>query len=275
MSADFIKPEDYTEPTCPFCDPTDRSPRQIPVGRVLSRLDEYIAARDTRGALRHLNYWIADAKDGGDEGGLLTLLNEKMGVLRNAGQTEEAIGAANETLGLLKKMGEEELSAKGTAYLNIGTVMSAAGKNGDAHAYYEKAKEIYARTLGKGDRLYAGLYNNDAIVLARLGRYEEARASYEGALSILEAIPDGELDRAVTYTNLADLMEAQYGLEEGEEAISAYLRRARELLDSPNYMRGHYAAFVYEKCAPTFSYYGWFVYAEELKERSKSIYEGT
>ena len=28
-----------------------------------------------------------------------------------------------------------------------------------------------------------------------------------------------------------------------------------------------------EKCAPTFDYYGWFLIADDLKERAKTIYE--
>ena len=34
-------------------------------------------------------------------------------------------------------------------------------------------------------------------------------------------------------------------------------------------------AFVCEKCAPTFEYYGWFMTAKEIKRRSDEIYERT
>ena len=46
------------------------------------------------------------------------------------------------------------------------------------------------------------------------------------------------------------------------------------LLDESNAQDGNYA-FVCEKCAPTFEYYGWFMTAEELKRRSDGIYERT
>ena len=34
-----------------------------------------------------------------------------------------------------------------------------------------------------------------------------------------------------------------------------------------------YYAFVCEKCADTFAYYGYFGYSEELMQRAKKIYE--
>jgi hypothetical protein len=39
--------------------------------------------------------------------------------------------------------------------------------------------------------------------------------------------------------------------------------------------RDGYYAFVCEKCASVFAYYGDFLYAEELEERAKRIYEGS
>ena len=49
---------------------------------------------------------------------------------------------------------------------------------------------------------------------------------------------------------------------------------AKKLLDTPTLPQNGYHAFVCEKCAPTFEYYGYFLYANELKERAKRIYEG-
>ena len=37
--------------------------------------------------------------------------------------------------------------------------------------------------------------------------------------------------------------------------------------------RDGYYAFVCEKCAPTFDYYGYFLIADDLNERAKAIYE--
>ena len=38
--------------------------------------------------------------------------------------------------------------------------------------------------------------------------------------------------------------------------------------------RDGYYAFVCEKCASVFGYYGWFLYNKEREERARTIYEG-
>ena len=104
MNDRFIKSEDYLEPDCPLCgDPFGRQPKQITLGRVIEKLDGYIADRDTDGALRHIAYWQEEARSGRDEAGFLTLQNEKMGILRNAGRTKEAGAAADEALALAER----------------------------------------------------------------------------------------------------------------------------------------------------------------------------
>ena len=73
--------------------------------------------------------------------------------------------------------------------------------------------------------------------------------------------------------NMADVAAAELGLEAGEERINALLDRALTLLQDPSAPHDGYYAFVCEKCAPSFSYYGWFVASEELQSAAKAIYE--
>ena len=83
----------------------------------------------------------------------------------------------------------------------------------------------------------------------------------------------GQLEQAITYLNLADLATAELGLLESEDQVNDYLNRAEALLETPEVPRNGYYAFVCEKCAPTFRYFGRFAYADELKQRSDAIYE--
>ena len=274
MRSVFLKPEDYLEPPCPFCDPTGKRPKMIPIGRVIGKLDEHLAARDDEGALKHLNYWLAEAREGGDEGGELTLLNEKIGVLRNAGRHSEALETAKEALLLAEKNDWAGDPTVGTTYLNAGTAANAAGQPEKALAFYKKAEELYEKTLPRGDLRFAGLYNNEAVALCRLGQLQRAKEYDLKALAILEGREGTQLDRAVTHTNLANLAEEEKGLEEGEEEISFHLKEAAALLDDPAVKQNAFAAFVYAKCAPVYEYYGWFAYAADLAERSERIYEG-
>ena len=83
----------------------------------------------------------------------------------------------------------------------------------------------------------------------------------------------GAPEQAITYLNMADAKEAELGAEDAAEAIDTLLERAQTLLDGPDLVRDGYYAFVCEKCAPTFSYYGWFAAANDLNERARGIYE--
>ena len=52
------------------------------------------------------------------------------------------------------------------------------------------------------------------------------------------------------------------------------VERAWELLNDESVPHNGYYAFVAEKCAPTFGFYGFFAYEKELKERAEKIYAG-
>ena len=56
MANDPLRPEEYTEPVCPL----DMEPSIAPVnqGRILEKLDGYLARKDYAAAERHLKYWL-------------------------------------------------------------------------------------------------------------------------------------------------------------------------------------------------------------------------
>ena len=80
-------------------------------------------------------------------------------------------------------------------------------------------------------QLLGGLYNNMALTCTALGRYEEAMGLYEEAVRVMADVPDGELEQAITFLNMADTVEAQLGPEEGESRIFGLVERAQELLE--------------------------------------------
>ena len=112
-----------------------------------------------------------------------------------------------------------------------------------------------------------------ALACAALGQYGEADALYDLAMAAMAKAPNGALEQAVTCLNRANLIEARDGMEAGEHAIYALLEQAEALLDREALPRDGYYAFVCEKCAPTFDYYGYFLIADDLDERAKAIYE--
>ena len=121
--------------------------------------------------------------------------------------------------------------------------------------------------------LLGGLYNNMALVYKALGRYGEALELYDKAMEKMGEVPGGVLEQAITCLNMADVVAAEQGMEAGEARIFALVDRAYELLHDKSAPHDGYYAFVCEKCAPSFAYYGYFAAAEELQNEAREIYE--
>ncbi|MBQ1242164.1 MAG: tetratricopeptide repeat protein [Oscillospiraceae bacterium] len=270
-----IGPEDYAEPTCVLCgEHYGEAPKvkSVPQQRIMQKLDEYWGARDYAGAERHLLYWLEEARLGCDERGELMLRNELMGHYRKLGKENEAIAQAEAALKLLERFDGDSLTAA-TSYVNVATVYHAFSRAAAAIPYFEMAKRIYEAKLPAGDSRLGGLYNNMGLALAALRRFGESFESWQKALAAMREVEHGEMEQAITHLNIANAVEAEHGLERGAEKIEQCLSLAQELLDTPTLPRSGYYAFVCEKCAPTFDYYGWFFYANELKNRAEEIYE--
>ena len=270
----FLEREDYTDPQCPFCtDMFQKNIRRIPTGRVISKLDEYFSRNDYDGAKRHLLYWLSESQTEGDIDGEFTVRNELMGLYRKIGDMETALTHTNAVLELVKVMNNEDSVSAATAYLNAGTAYKAAGNPTESIKYFEMAKNIYEKELKASDSRLGGLYNNMALTLSDLSEFDKAYIFYDKAINIMKTHKNGLLDCAISYLNMANTKEAQLGLEAAEADIYELLEKAQNALDSKENDRDGYYAFVCDKCASTFGYYGYFLYENELKERAKNIYE--
>ena len=272
----YLTPEDYAEPRCLLCDdPYGAKPtvKAVPQQRIIQKMNEYMAHRDYEGAERHLLYWLEEAKLGPDRGGELMLRNELVGHFRKTANREGAFESAQEALRLVEALGFENHISAGTTYTNVATAYNAFGENEKAIALFEKAKAVYESTPGTSPELLGGLYNNMALTYVALANFEEAFALYEKALAVMEQVEGGALEQAITYLNMADALEAQLGHEAAEPQIFEWVDKAYDLLTESDVKHDGYYAFVCEKCAPSFSYYGYFLAAQELNKRAESIYE--
>lgn len=250
------------------------SNERIPVDRVIGKLDEYLHADDYDGAARHLLYWKAEAENACDMRGELTINVELMGLYRKTGKKAEAVAAAERAVALLSELDLSESVTAGTVYVDAATVYNAFADQEKSLEYFEKARAVYEKFLVSSDPRLAALYNNFALNLVALGRYERAKEYYDRALAIGKTAKTGAAvaDAAITYLNLANYYEALLGIENALDEIEDCLINAKNLLSSVTERDGYYA-FVCEKCANTFGYYGFVEYAEELKRTAKEIYE--
>ena len=274
----LIRKEDYEEPNCPLIDPATGQPqscgnKSIPVMRVLEKLDALCGQEEYAAAERHLLYWFAEAEALGDRRGCFCVANELMGYYRKQGRKEEAISWAQKALALMEELDYGEAPGGATCYVNCGTVYDAFAMPEEAIGFFEKAKSVYENAPHREWNKLGGLYNNMALALADLGRFDEAEAYYAEALEAMAHVENGELEQAITWLNLADAAVLKNGQDASQEEISDYLKKAKALLDTPSIPRNGYYAFVLEKCAPAFYCHGDAAYGETIDARAKEIYQ--
>ena len=261
--------------------------RPVPQKRIIEKMDDYMSRRDYAGAERHLLYWLEEALAGQDLRGQLMLRNELIGHYRKTAAKRQALENVEEAVRLLEVLQFENSISAGTTYVNAATACNAFGDYERAAVFFEKARSVYESQAQTNPQLLGGLYNNMAlncVSLARKNRdlpgkkadtearFKQAFALYDKAMEQMRLVPNGELEQAITCLNRADALEAEKGPEAAEKEIEDLLDTASVLLDTPSVPRDGYYAFVCEKCAPSFSYYGYFLEAEELSRRAEELY---
>jgi len=258
---------------CPACKKLEKAAARVPVGRVIEKLDSLFAKNDLVGAERLIEYWTAEAIALGDTSGELSLVNEMLGLSRRIGNKDKAKAAIDRALILIDLTGMGSSVSGATILLNAATTEKAFGAPEAAVPLYERTADIYkAEKLDEKDPKYAALYNNYATTLTDLTRFTEAEALYQKALSLTREAKNLP-DCAVTAVNMAHLYEAWEGIE--SEKITECLAHAERLLLEECTDRTPYFAFVAEKCVPAFDYFGHFFAANQLREISRKIYEGS
>ena len=254
-----IDREDYLEPRCLLCEEpygAEARVKPVPQQRIMEKVDEYMSRRDYAGVERHLLYWLEEAKLGGDRRGELMIENELIGHYRKTGDREKAFLHAEAALALLDALDFEGTITAGTTCVNAATAYQAFGEPERALAIFDRARRNYEAIPSVKPELLGGLYNNMALTLVSLKRFSEANALYVKAIETMAKAPHGALEQAITCLNMANAAEEERGLLDAAGTIDAYLETAQELLDTPDVPRDGYYAFVCEKCAPTFEYYG-------------------
>ena len=267
---------DYKEPSCALCggkefyNPELSSAKgRIPVKRVIEKADEYYNKNDLAGAKRHLEYWEREANALNDDSGELSVVNELLGLYRKNAEKENALRAINKALSLIEKLDIKDAVSAATVYLNLATTYKAFGNFQSALPFYEKTLEIYSANLDKNDVKFGGFYNNYALALTDAEQYDKAEKCYFNAVSVMEKAENGKPDLAITYVNLAHLYERM----EKSEKITDCLFTAYNLLNDETVDKNGYFAYVLDKCAPSFKYFGYDKIAVDMEKEAKEIYE--
>ena len=247
----------------------------ININKLIAELDHILSKNDYNSARDFLEKWVKNAQKQNDNKALFSLCNECIGLYRKIGDKENCYKYCEKALDLLKGLNIENTVTGATAFTNCATAYKAFGEAEKSISYFEKAVVLYESLLPENDPKLAGLYNNFALSLVDLNEYEKALNLYEKAIAVLNKNPEFNLEQAVSYLNMANAVEAEKGLENACEEIDVLLDKAEKVLNEKHSETDGNYAFVCEKCAPTFGYYGRFLYENELKERARVIYERT
>ena len=246
------------------------SSNRIPIRSIIEKLDCYLNQEDYQSADRLLRYWKNEAISIGDSKGELEILNEILGFSRRMNDSEGGLSAVRRSIELIGRIQLPEITA-GTILLNAATTLKCFGKPEEAIERYEDAKRRFDGSLPQKDKLWGGFYNNYALALSDVGRFEDALDHYQNAIDVMMQNEHGTLEVAITLMNIAELFER---LGNYEQLIEQNLEQALYYLDDPALPRNGYYAFVCRKCAPTFGHFGWFKTERDLNERADRIYEG-
>lgn len=271
----ILLPEDYEEPACllcmkdPFAKPSKDIPKgRIPVDRIINKIDASFEKGNIEDALRVLEYWHGEAKELGDKEGQLSIVSELVGAYRKTGNREKALDAVREATSLMAALGNDMTISGATVLLNCATALKAFDMASEAMPLYEKTLDIYNKHLQGEDSRFGGLYNNMALALVDLGRYEEAYALYEKAIEVMRGVEHGEAEVAITYVNMVHLYET-WGKS---DRIGECLDKAYAFLMTEDLPRNGHYAYVLECCSPSFALFGREDEAVEFMKTAGEIY---
>lgn len=166
-------------------------------------LDSYFEKNEIDKIDTFLESSLAQAKTEEDYAAYISICNEMIGFYRSTSAFEKAYTAAQDVLLLMEELKLDHTEHFATTLLNAATAYRAAGDYAQALRFYRQALQIYEGIIPPADYRYAGLYNNMSILLEKMEENEEAIDCAKKALAIMETIEGGEIQTAVTLTNLA------------------------------------------------------------------------
>ena len=138
-----------------------------------------------------------------DLGAKISLLNEMIGFCRDSCQHNKTKIYSNELLTILEDEGLVGTQGYATSLLNIANAYRASGDLEDSLDLYKEAYQIYESTLDPGDFLYASINNNMSLLYQEMGDFDKACECLKKSLGIIALYDDKILEKAITYTNLA------------------------------------------------------------------------
>ena len=270
---------DHIDPICIFdtsqyTGTPDSEPcrESIDVPGIIRELDGLYNSGRENEAQSFLEARLHEARKIGDWRGELSMLSELLGQYRRSMSEAKGLDCIKDALELIRlhRMGQTLSGA--TVMLNAATTMKCFGRARESIPVFSHVARVYSSKLDPMDYRFAGLYNNMALSYADVNDIPSAERYFKLALNVISKCPQPGNDMAVSYCNMAE-MYAKLDLE--DERIYQCMEKAWDCLSDESLPHDGYHAFTISKCAPSFDYFGYFLYARELKERAEKIYAGS
>lgn len=248
------------------------SGRRIDLARFIDRLDGCFSASDWKAARDCIESRENEARELGDERGLLTVLNEAVGLYRRTKKKQRALAALEECLALVEKLGVSESLSGATITVNAATTLSFFREEEEALELYQRAERWFLSAGQTESYEYAALLNNKAATLYTLKRYREAEEDWKRAVDILKKIGGHAVDMAVSLVMLA---HASFDRDDTSyERVESLLDEAWECIHAEDQPKDGNYAYALRKCAPSFDYFQRPVEAQALRDVADEIYRG-
>ncbi len=251
---------------CKSCSKEPQTYLNIP--RFIQKMDDCFARNDLDSAVKTVRFWESEARTLGDNRGLLSVLNEQLGLFRRLGDKVECARAVEETEKLLSSGNFDSSVSVATVYINLATSLSSLGMYERALAHYETAESVYLAYGRESTYEYATLLNNKSNSLASLAMYASATDCLNKAIGILDEEGRHDADIALSYLALAELRSTR------NEDVEPLLDTAWEYINSERNSRDSAYAFAIKKCAPFYRLFGREMEADALEAVADDIYRG-
>lgn len=211
------------------------------INNILAEYDSMFGRCELADIEMFLKNNIEKARENGDYGAMITLLNEIIGFCRDTTQREKALGYCNTLFDVMNQMNLQGRVEYATSLLNIANAYRAFGLCKESVDLYEQVYENYKVNVEPDAFAYASLYNNWSLVYQETEEFEKAKELLLKALAVVDLYEEAVIPQANTRTNLATTL-LQIGTDEAYAEAMKYLQEALAVYERDGGKDFHYGA---------------------------------
>lgn len=197
--------------------------------QLLDQLDNFYRSSDTTGAENLLNHARSECERTHDQGALLTVYNELIGLYRETGRCEQSVELTDLALKLTADLSLNGTIEHGATLLNGATACRSAGQLERSLAFYLQAETIFLKNNQEHSYYMASLYNNVSQLYQDRQEYELALEYQKKALALIRTLSENESEIATTLINMSHTYMALDRLYEASDV----LKQAMDYYEAP------------------------------------------